>query len=390
MPIEDIIALAADPLTRIVNVQWGGNFVFGGSSGPGNGTTRLQSSSDGSIWQRVTSVESIGSGTDGHFGGALSIAYGDGCWLMRATSDGVVYRSSDGMNWSAVLIAGGSVKIVFAKPENASESKFYVTGFDGSGNSVVWSSADGLDWSAEIIGNSDNQPYALAFTGGALYASTARQVADDWATHFENTLFRSLDGVTWQSLGEIGGGLKWDTQVFSFGLVPADRRIVDIVKGNDVTVALLIANIQNNNTSRRNALWVSVSTDGLSFSAPQMLGMVPGGASTIVYSDRFIVGGGKSSPLATAGTLATSEDGVAWTYYDPLPSASFGPLAANGGKVVAIASLAGDDFLFKARSFIGKKDQHDVFGWTETVNSFNVDGTDNSVSFAAKISKLPI
>jgi hypothetical protein len=154
-------------------------YVFGDSG-------RLSRSSDGVSWSSVTFPTTSVNIQDLVYNGSVFIA----------VAFGVVFRSTNGTNWSAAINSNIPLNSTDVTFDSANPST-WVVGGGVAGNGLAISTDNGLTWAfrqgpADAIGS-----LSFLFHGNGFY----------YAMYNNSRVFRSVDLVTWERIFE--GSLPW-------------------------------------------------------------------------------------------------------------------------------------------------------------------------------------
>jgi hypothetical protein len=227
--------------TPIEGGEWPGGVLFAKGHFIGLGREKLFSSIDGRTWETRAVVPYFVTG----------IAYaGERFFAVGRT--GILYLSSDGLNWTNERSWRLSVfkGVAFGKG-------VYV----GCGGRYLYTSPDGVDWTTvDLLGSYDL--IKVAFGGD-------RFVAIDKS----GSTFASVDGTNWRR-----------------GSVPGSPSLTGVTYGKGLFVAV------------GNEGEIFTSTDGLSW--VKRVSPSPRGNSKILYGNETFV--------AYGGTIWKSEDGIVW------------------------------------------------------------------------------
>jgi hypothetical protein len=313
-------------------------------------------------------------GAEPPFGGASlnAVTYGDGIFvavgddgLIASSTDGVVWtrrESGDdedlrGVTWNgARYIAVGLGGPILAsddatiwRPVGApfdlplvgvtwSGSRFIAVG-DGA---TILSSGDGEVWEAAATGGGEWVLHAVACGGGVCVTGGSYL----WSTHYEGTMLRSTDGLTWQPVAA-----ESEFPLQAFDLMWTGERFVAV--GSSVDMPMVgWSDIGESwefgpTVTGGSPNYSAVATDGLEILVFGDAGTLLSSPDGAAWSERSTSlgwwvrdaawGGGRWVAVGWRGQTATSEDGVAWTLAVPalLDSFTWRGAATKGPAVVA-------------------------------------------------------
>lgn len=309
--------------------------LFVVSAGGNDGILRTFWSLDGvswTPWEALTERSAPGQ----------AVAYGAGVWA--AAADDLWVSKNNGKSFSSVGSAAQSDTIAqmgYSKLSKARRGRFYANRqlFEGSGDDVLLSSVDGFNWN-EVVNVGLNKINGVSIANNTLFTfPSVRRVEDDGYQYDEPSILRSVDGVSFQDLGNPFGDFNF---VDINGSHKASADIWGIAYGNGIYVC--IASVTADGIASRSQLAAATSTNGTSWSGARLLNIAQGNSHTncqICFTDGLFVTGGSwyalnpppidgpgfdfGSPISTVATLgrvASSPDGVSWTYYQPISGVS--------------------------------------------------------------------
>ncbi|MGE5625142.1 MAG: Ig-like domain-containing protein [Bacillota bacterium] len=220
-----------------------------------------------------------------------AIAQGGGVYVAVGT-DGVIYSSADGVQWTArssgLGVGSAYTGVIYGN------GRFLAVGVDGNGKGHAEVSRDGAAWSDQETGWS-----LVLFPGGGLAFGNGVFVATDG-----NRAFSSTDGLTWRSHAIGPTGFEAPYLAFAAGKFAA--------LGWD----------PNNGTLSSTAIYYS--SDGnawtkSSFALPTSsyvsLNTIEGGGPG------FLLTGYDNGPCSACAVTYTSPDGVNWKQQSNIPGA---------------------------------------------------------------------
>jgi len=185
----------AEPNVYLLSVAYaGGQFVAAG-------TKILISTDGGETWMETLS--SLGCP-----GTLLDVVYGNGKWVAVGgqwptfTSQGCVYTSSDGTNWTLQTLPSGTTQLTAVAFGNG---LFVAVGLDGA----IYTSTDGAAWTRQSFRNTTADFTDVAFGNGTFIITKSTGTYSEpkgffvishdgivW-TEIENPFFRSIDSVAY-------------------------------------------------------------------------------------------------------------------------------------------------------------------------------------------------
>lgn len=267
-------------------------WIAGGSNSV-NGIPQYKSdvwrSTDGSIWTQATSQAEFGARTE-----ATLLSFNGYLWMIGGTNssgaitDGVVYRSTNGLTWQYVssnlpaVYAHGAT--VFTDPADSVAKMWIVGGRNSAGTptSTVYKSADGVTWTAattsaafgarfdEVLLTHNGKLWVIAGTDGAY--GTRRDVwsSDDGASWTQETasgafgLFSNGSGMVydnrlWVVLGEqiwySFTGAAWTRATAAFGGAARQGHSSLVFDAGQGAKMWVMAGQSTNPTTYRDDVW---------------------------------------------------------------------------------------------------------------------------------------
>jgi hypothetical protein len=253
--------IASNPGTFYATAIGGGNILYGGADF-GDATLWYSNSLSDSFQEQPLRFSGIGVIRD--------IAYGDGLFVL-VKDDGPPYamRSATGASW-ATTSSGVNANELWCAVFGA--GTFLIGGFDATNAGALWVSTDGaLTWTRVSLPG-------LTFPVSAVYGSGRFMVVGS-GVGSAATSWTSVDGMTW-SAGSLMGG------------------------GNLVPLGLAVAGSTWTAVGASGTFWASTNNGG-TWSVASLTGSR---FNDVTYgADRFVA-------VGEGGAVATSPDGLTWTF----------------------------------------------------------------------------
>jgi hypothetical protein len=307
----------------------------------------LFSSIDGLQWTQDLNFCSAGI----DFGGIAAVVYGGGRWILNDDFYGRYLTSTDGSNWTTRFLTPSfspNLQTVSAAYANGT----WVTMGQENGQTALFSSTNGLNWSRQTLGES-------TIAGRLLFGN------GQWVHSGGRRIWSSVDGFNWilryTSINydvfnamDYGNG-RWVVTGNNFDIYPVGFVLGSSNATNWTELRRDTSRRMYNGVAYGSNQWLVVGRafpSGVTESAAVLSSSngVTWTDRTVISSNSFsalsfgsnrwvAVGGRSSSP--NRATIATSTNGLAWTYLAPAVGgveSSLYAVAFGNGQWLALGS----------------------------------------------------
>jgi hypothetical protein len=228
-----------------------------------------------------------------------------------ACGTGGIIKSTDGLNWTQALVAGGTIFTSIAYGSTVNNTIIAIAGVD---NGDSYTTTNGTNWEKNSIKIFTNSLSKMRYINGSF-----------WATGYTDIAGTTLDTV----LKTSADGISWTTNTLS-----GSATVNDIAYGAGQYVVAQL----NTSDPYRSGLLYSIS--GTTWSAVSQTNLSGFSANSVVYGNTIFVAAGST----TDGTsfIKYSADGINWRNSSIPATADLGRVEIQyvGGKFVCVGKSA--------------------------------------------------